>query len=163
MPGRKPKPTHLKVLEGNPGKQKLPKGEPIPESEMPSPPEHLDDYAKEEWERLSQGLYSLGLLYQVDMAVFAAYCGAYSRWRSAEEQLNKIVHEKGALAGLIQASKNKVIAQNVLVNVSRNAAQDMVKYAVEFGLTPSARARLAIDPGRNKKSKFDGLINGGKK
>jgi phage terminase small subunit len=35
-----------------------------------------------------------------------------------------------------------------------------MRYAAEFGLTPSARARLAIDPGRGKKSKFEGLIGG---
>lgn len=49
MAGRKPKPTKLKILEGNPGKQRLPKGEPMPDTEMPEAPEHLDKYAREEW------------------------------------------------------------------------------------------------------------------
>jgi phage terminase small subunit len=34
----------------------------------------------------------------------------------------------------------------------------MVRYASEFGLTPSARARLALNPQAPKKSRFDGLI-----
>lgn len=37
--GRKPKPTDLKKLEGNPGKKKLNVKEPIPEKEMPDCPE----------------------------------------------------------------------------------------------------------------------------
>ena len=63
--GRKPKPTRLKVLEGNPGKQKLPKGEPQPEHELPLPPSHLDAYGIEEWNRISEGLFVLGVLTSV--------------------------------------------------------------------------------------------------
>jgi phage terminase small subunit len=39
----------------------------------------------------------------------------------------------------------------------------MLRYAVEFGLTPIARARLAAAPfssGGGAGSKFDGLLNG---
>ena len=36
MPGPKPKPTRLKVLQGNPGHQKLPKNEPKPRPIRPS-------------------------------------------------------------------------------------------------------------------------------
>mgnify|MGYP006980038133 CR=1 FL=1 len=39
MAGRKPKPTAVKKLEGNPGKRKLNKKEPIPAKEMPECPE----------------------------------------------------------------------------------------------------------------------------
>jgi len=49
--GRKPLPTSLKLLCGNPGKQKLPKGEPDPDSNIPAPPAVLNDYAFEEWNR----------------------------------------------------------------------------------------------------------------
>ena len=48
MKGRKPLPTNLKLLMGNPGKQKLPKGEPEPDSRIPAPPDVLNDYALEE-------------------------------------------------------------------------------------------------------------------
>ena len=136
MAGRKPKPTKLKVLEGNPGKQRLPKGEPEPISDIPTPPEHLDDLALSEWHRLADGLHSMGLLYEVDRVAFASYCRAYSAWVRA------------------------VLAQDD--DRASDAEKQMLKFSVEFGMTPSARARLAIDPGRAKKSKFEGLI-GGKK
>ena len=43
MAGRKPKPTAVKKLEGNPGKRKLNTKEPVPAKGMPDCPEWLDD------------------------------------------------------------------------------------------------------------------------
>ena len=56
MAGRKPKPTAIKELEGNPGKRKLNKKEPKPDKEMPVCPEWLLPEAKAEWERLCEKL-----------------------------------------------------------------------------------------------------------
>ena len=41
--GRKPKPTALKVLEGNPGKRPLNLYEPTPEGDLPECPEWLEN------------------------------------------------------------------------------------------------------------------------
>ena len=46
--GRKPKPTALKVLEGNPGHRPLNKKEPMPKGKLPRCPEWLEDDAKKE-------------------------------------------------------------------------------------------------------------------
>ena len=161
MPGRKPKPTRLKVLEGNPGKQRLPKNEPAPESELPEPPAHLDEYAREEWNRLAPGLHVLGILYDVDRGPFAAYCKAYSLWRRAEESLAK-KSERNPDLGMVQVTKSGNIIQHTLLGVANKAAADMVRYAAEFGLTASARARLGIDAGKKRGGKFEGLIGGSK-
>ena len=48
MAGRKPKPTAVKELEGNPGKRKLNRKEPKPDKGMPTCPEWLLPEAKEE-------------------------------------------------------------------------------------------------------------------
>ena len=157
--GRKPKPTRLKVLEGNPGKQKLPKGEPQPEHELPPPPSHLDAYGIEEWNRISEGLFVLGVLTSIDQQTLAAYCDSYSQWRTATEELSKLKKEHPLKALLMKTISGNWI-QNPLVGEANKAKSDMMRYAAEFGLTPSARARLAIDPGRGKKSKFEGLIGG---
>jgi P27 family predicted phage terminase small subunit len=154
--GAKPIPTRLKILTGNPGKRPI-REEPVPESPLPAPPSHLNGHALEEWNRISESMHSLGLLYQVDMAAFAAYCTSYGRWKSAEEQIKARVEKGGALAGLVDVTKSGNVIQNVLVGISNKAAADMVRYAAEFGLTPSARVRLAVDT-RNKPNKFKGLI-----
>lgn len=44
--GRKPKPTAVKMLEGNPGKRSLNAGEPKPEKKAPRCPSWLEDEAK---------------------------------------------------------------------------------------------------------------------
>ena len=54
--GRKPKPTAMKELEGNPGKRKLNKKEPMPGKGMPDCPKWLLPDAQEEWKRLSEKL-----------------------------------------------------------------------------------------------------------
>lgn len=162
MRGRKPKPTSLKILEGNPGKRKI-KEDPDMSSGLPFPPSHLDDYAKEEWDRLAFGLHAIGILYEVDSAVFAAYCQAYSRWRSAEEGIQKSSEIEGAVFGALVCPTTKgTLMKHPLVDISEKAAAAMVKYASDFGLSPVARARLAIDPGKAKKGSFEGegLIGG---
>ena len=61
MAGRKPKPTAIKKLEGNPGKRKLNTQEPIPAKGMPECPEWLMPEAKKEWERLADLMNQMGV------------------------------------------------------------------------------------------------------
>jgi phage terminase small subunit len=50
--------------------------------------------------------------------------------------------------------------RNPLIKVVRDAANDMVRYAGEFGLTPIARTRIAQGIHQQAPSKFDGLLAG---
>jgi P27 family predicted phage terminase small subunit len=125
---------------------------------MPEPPPHLDSYALDEWYRVAEGLNTMGVLDAIDMGSFAAYCCAYSRWCHAEEELAKLRIEGGEIATLIIKTKQGNYIQQPLIGISNVAARDMLKYAAEFGLTPSARARLGVDSGKTKKSKFNNLI-----
>lgn len=54
--GRKPKPTAIKVLEGNPGKRELNEYEPKPAKKAPRCPSWLEDEAKKEWKRTAKQL-----------------------------------------------------------------------------------------------------------
>lgn len=45
--------------------------------------------------------------------------------------------------GLIIRTRSGNIIQNPLVGTANKAMADMVRYAAEFGLTPSARTRVA--------------------
>jgi phage terminase small subunit len=80
MRGRKPKPTALKMFEGNPGKRALNRNEPKPPAETPDCPVHLDDEAQAEWNRITPELSTLGLIARIGRAALAAYCQAWSRW-----------------------------------------------------------------------------------
>lgn len=90
MRGRRPKPTRLKVLTGNPGKRALNEAEPRPEPEIPDCPPELGPIARREWERLVAELAPLRILTQLDRAALATYCGAYGLWADATEAINKI-------------------------------------------------------------------------
>ena len=82
--GRKPKPTAIKILEGNPGRRPLNKNEPKPkEKKKLQCPSHLNAEAKKEWRRLSKVLIEMGVLTELDTAAFAGYCQAYARWKEA--------------------------------------------------------------------------------
>jgi phage terminase small subunit len=61
MAGRRPEPTALKELAGNPGKRALNTNEPQPGG-IPKCPPHLDKIAKAEWKRIAAELTTLGLL-----------------------------------------------------------------------------------------------------
>ena len=60
MAGRRPKPSHLKVVTGNPGKRKLNDKEPTPAREILSPPAHLTDWGKVAWGKLTVLLDGMG-------------------------------------------------------------------------------------------------------
>lgn len=157
--GPKPKPAHLKLILGNPGKRAVPKNEPRPEAgDLPDAPEFLTKEARQEWDRVSLQLFRLGMLTAIDVASLAAYCQAYGRWVIAERHIADMAKRDPNTSGLMIRTTNGNAIQNPLVGTSNKAASDMVRYASEFGLTPSARARLAIGPVGSQKSKFDGLI-----
>ena len=77
--GRKPTPTAIKELEGNPGKRPLNTKEPKPVKKAPSCPSGWNRKPKKEWRRLAKQMEQIGILTEVDMAAFAGYCQAYAR------------------------------------------------------------------------------------
>ena len=64
--GRKPKPTAMKELEGNPGKHPLNTSEPKPNKKAPACPKWLEPEAKKEWRRLAKQMEAIGILTEVD-------------------------------------------------------------------------------------------------
>ena len=152
MRGRRPAPTHLKLVTGNPGKRRLNPAEPRPASGLPQPPAELSDDGKTEWRRVAGRLHALGLLTGIDRAALAAYCQAWGRWRQAERALAQMAALDPVTGALMIKTKEGNAIQNPLVGVANKAMADMVRYAGEFGMTPSARSRVQADgaaaPGR---------------
>ena len=132
--GRKPKPTALKKLEGNPGGRAMNTREPVPPAGTPACPEWLEPEAKKEWNRLAGALIEMGVLTEVDLTAFAGYCQAYARWKEAEEFLSK--------HGSIVRTPNGYLQQVPQVTIAPTNRRDMMKFAEQFGLTPSSRSRI---------------------
>lgn len=134
MAGRKPKPTAVKKLEGNPGKRKLNTKEPVPAKGMPDCPEWLLPEAKKEWERLADLMNQMGILTEVDMAAFAAYCQSYARWKEAQEHIDS--------EGSTFETDKGYQQQTPWVGIANTNQKLMLQAASEFGLTPSSRSRI---------------------
>jgi len=132
--GRKPKPTALKMLEGNPGGRPLNEAEPKPQKKAPRCPSWLEDEAKREWKRMAKVLEQMGLLTEMDMAAFAGYCQAYARWKEAEEFLTQ--------HGSMVRTPNGYLQQVPQVSIAQTNMKIMLKFCEQFGLTPSARSRI---------------------
>jgi phage terminase small subunit len=73
MPGRKPKPTHLKLVQGNPGKRPLNKSEPVPSCGCLKP-KFLKGRAANIWDEYAPELERIGVLTAVDGHMFATWC-----------------------------------------------------------------------------------------
>ena len=151
--GRKPKPTNLKVVSGTDRKDRTNEAEPKPDLALPSPPTHLSDDAKVEWGRVCDDLYRLGILSELDRAALAAYCQAYGRWVQAERALAKMAERDQATHGMIIKTQSGNAIQNPLVGAANKAMADMMRYAAEFGMTPSARSRISAEERDEPKDK----------
>lgn len=137
--GRKPKPTAMKLLEGNPGKRPLNKQEPVPPSGQAKCPSWLLPEAKKEWRRLAPSLEAMGVLTMVDQTAFAGYCQAYARWREAEEFI--------AQHGTIFKTPSGYVQQVPQVSIAQQNLKIMQSFLPEFGMTASSRARLVTGEG----------------
>jgi len=150
--GKIPKPTAIKVLEGNPGRRPLNVNEPKPKAIVPRCPSWLDDEAKKEWARMSKRLDSLGMLTEVDGSAFAGYCQSYARWKQAEEFVTKHGFVIKTPSGYLQQIPHVAIAQTYL--------KCMQKFCEEFGMTPSARSRLSGEDNSGEDDSMEGLLSG---
>jgi P27 family predicted phage terminase small subunit len=155
--GRKPTPTRLKVLSGNPGKRPLNKNEPKPKPQRPSCPSWLCKDAKKEWRRVVDELEAIGMLTKIDMASLSGYCQAYARWKQAEEFIDK----HGTVYPVNQET-NIIFKQFPQVNVAKTYLQQMRLFCSEFGLTPSSRSRLNVDT-KKEVDEFEEFLNYDKK
>ena len=138
MPGPGPKPTRLKVLEGDKHKERLPENEPKPELMLIPCPEYLrsDKIAYTEWNRIVPELYKLGLLTKIDQATLELYCSQYSVYRQSYQVLKD--------EGLITTNIRHGDKAHPAAQIAREAAKIIKAIAVEFGLTPSSRGRISV-------------------
>ena len=150
MRGRRPKPTRVKVLTGNPGKRPLNLDEPRPEPVVPECPGELGPVARKEWDRLAVELGKLKILTALDRAALVAYCNAYGLWAEATEAIQKY--------GTMVKSPSGYPIQSPYVSIANRQAEIMMRIASEFGFTPASRSRIST-PAKREVTLFDLLEN----
>jgi P27 family predicted phage terminase small subunit len=134
MRGRKPLPSNVVRLRGNPGKRRLNDAEPRPTPRVSPCPTCLGHEARKEWKRLTLELAELGLLTGLDRGLLAAYCQAHALWVEAVSSI--------ARYGTMVKSPNGYPMQSPYVAVANKQVDIMVRIAAEFGMTPSSRTRI---------------------
>lgn len=139
MPGPTPKPTALKQLSGNPGKRPLNEDEPQPDRVAPAIPRGLMTLARKFWRAHGPKLEEMGLLTEVDGAAFTMLTIHYQIAWEASQILKR--------EGLETVDENGVVRKHPMLQVLRDNSAMLLRYSREFGLTPSARSRIAVsDP-----------------
>lgn len=147
MAGRPPKPTALKVIEGNRGKRATNKQEPDPTylADL-EPPAWLAKPAKEVWNEVAPKLAAAKLLTEVDVQMLAMGCVAIAQHRYAVKRtgddLVKVKHEVDDEGELFSVGEH--INPWMLVQ-SMTFKQAMAVFQ-QFGMSPAARTRIAINP-----------------
>jgi P27 family predicted phage terminase small subunit len=134
MRGRKPLPSNVVRLRGNPDKRRLNDAEPRPASKVPACPPCLGDEARKEWQRLAKEL--AGLDCSPNSTMLADYCQAHALWVEAVSSIERY--------GTMVKSPNGFPMQSPYVAVANKQVDVMIRIAAEFGMTPSSRTRIRV-------------------
>lgn len=140
--GRRAKPVEIYVLKNERKKSKREiqarreaEASLRPPADAIKPPSWLDKAAKREWRRIVKTLEGLNILTNADVDLLAQYCDALARYAEAA----KLIQEQGVV---IETERGP--QQNPAVLVLKKYSEILQKCAIQLGLTPSARASLAL-------------------
>jgi P27 family predicted phage terminase small subunit len=140
---RRPAPTSLKILRGNPGKRALNQHEPIPPADAIQPPSWLKGHALAKWRELVPLLTAVRLLTNVDVGPLARYCDTWSWWRQCREEIQR----DGDVMTIRDRHGNPTYhQQHPRVSIANKLASNLTALEREFGLSPAARSTLHVKP-----------------
>lgn len=132
MAGRRPTPTKIRQLEGNPGKRPLPENEWEPAPAIPEKPAGLGAHGSRMWDDLVMELEPI--LARVDGMGLELICRWYQHYREAEKRRDP--------------------------RASAEASKIMLRLMTEYGLSPSARTRVK-SPGGKPRSALQKFLERG--
>lgn len=151
MAGRRPKPTALKIVAGNPGKRALNKSEPSGQEFKNTAFSVLTSEAKRLWDNLSPILLKMGVLSDADKLTFERLCECYSEIQELQEQ----IRISGRTFETKSTDGDKTIKANPAVAMLADADRRFKSYLVEFGLTPAARSKVQMNEHGKKDNPAD--------
>ena len=127
-------------------------GEPKPEPQAPPRPAALNARAALVWDEVVPQLEAAGMLAQFDGRTFARYCELSAVWDDMLDFLRKSGHAhpvknaRGEVVGVraYPQLRNMLQIHEILLRVER-----------EYGMTPSARARMTAEQPATDEPAFD--------
>ena len=109
-------------------------------SKLPQAPEWLSEIGKKEWNKVTNQLFNLEMLYSVDLKLIEAYCNEISLYIECEIKLrkeNRIDEFQNSQGDLLRRQASP------LLKIKNDALNNSLKLATQFGLTPVARASIS--------------------
>lgn len=153
--GRVPKPTELKRLQGTLRKHRTNRREPKPPATRPKIPRELSREAKRFWRHLVAELESMRVLTHPDGAMLGLIAEAWAEWRQADALVRRdgMVYEATTKSG-------RLLQAHPAVRQRADAWRRVHKGLVEFGLTPAARTRIALEASGPEHSEDEDFLFG---
>lgn len=149
--GRKPTPKPILQMRGSRVRGPHRKGIDAPPG-VPPAPAWLGEIAREEWERIVPMLEASKVMSPRHQQTLAGYCDSFADMVQADSELKEggttIVDEKGR------------VSNHPAWLRKRDARNQMLKFASEFGLTASALARVSAVENAPKEDDEDRLMFG---
>jgi len=107
---------------------------------IPTAPKWLSPIGEEQFNVVVNQLNSLGMLYEIDLKLIEAYANSMALHIECEQQLRI----NGRIMVYRDEEGNPKHSQIVpLQTVSKQALDQAVKLAVQFGITPSSRTKIS--------------------
>lgn len=132
-----PKPTALKLIEGNKGKRALNKREPDPDYLIDlAAPEWLPPGAAAVWDEIAPKLRAACVLTVIDVPILCKGCVAFAQYRHATQMLGDALVVEGMKADYVN---QWMVAQSM-------AFKQAMAVFMQFGMSPAARTRISINP-----------------
>lgn len=151
--GRKPKPAALRMLQGNSGKRRINRRQPVAPMLALEAPAELTPLAAEEWNRIVPLYHATGLLTELDRSLLIAFCEAHASFMFANAKIKEYgpvmkTTTKRVVApdGTVTESGGNLI-QSPYLGIRSRAVVQMVQIASVFGFDPSSRNRLEVPGG----------------
>ena len=154
MAGRKPLPTHLKLVKGTARPHRLNKDEPKPAVAVPEPPTHLDERACAKFAVMAELLARHGVMTELDAGALSRYVVVWCRWIDAETEIKR--------RGPVVKTEGGNVIQNPFLAVANKCLLQMAQIESEFGLTPSSRSRIRMAEPAETVDPFEEYLNRGK-
>jgi len=146
MRGRKPHPTALTLIAGNPSRKKLPVAEPKPDGDLYAPPAWLTPDQQDIW-RAAISNAPRGLLRQLDESLLTIWVVAADMHKQATLQVARF--------GMIVKSPTQGYpVQSPYLAVINRQAEIMLRVASELGFTPTSRSRITLGDAAKETNRF---------
>lgn len=137
MRGRKPKPTVMKLVQGNPGRRPINKDEPKPPSmDAACPAELTDPVSQREWAETIVPAIERGQITSAERVMAIAHCELWATWRSQITDAARHPH-------VVATGANNYPTPNPARGMANKTLQLLLKVDAELGLTPTSRTRVS--------------------